>query len=116
MADPVKVLSVPPVAARPWQRLSAPSCDEARVSKPSIPHRTKPRRHVSEAVDDYGDVTLRVPLPDESWDTSVALWFGDRWHCCWSIFGPSRRVEATWFSTFCLPSGYRFSVHLVYVP
>jgi Transposase, Mutator family len=33
-----------------------------------------------QAVDDYGAGTL-ISLPDESWDTSVALWFGDRCRC-----------------------------------
>ncbi|MGC4769003.1 DUF7668 domain-containing protein [Micromonospora sp. DT44] len=31
-----------------------------------------------QAVANYGAVTLITP-PDESWNTSVALWFGDRW-------------------------------------
>src|SRR5688500_13086171 len=33
-----------------------------------------------DAVDAYGEITL-VPLPDETWNSSVALWHGDHWNC-----------------------------------
>ena len=70
-----------------------------------------------EAVDDYGDVTL-VPLPDESWDTSVALWFGDRWRCLVDLWTePEGRSDLVLdVDVFEHGPGYRFSVHLVYVP
>lgn len=31
-----------------------------------------------QAVDEYGDVTL-IALPEETWNTSVVQWHGDRW-------------------------------------
>jgi hypothetical protein len=70
-----------------------------------------------EAVDDYGDVTL-VPLPEQSWDTSVALWYGDRWRCLVDLWteqeGRSDLVLDV--DVFQHGPGYRFAVQLVYVP
>lgn len=70
-----------------------------------------------EAIGDYGDFTL-IPLPDESWDTSVALWSGDRWRCLVDLWtaeeGRSDLVLDV--EVFESAPGYRFSVHLVYVP
>lgn len=67
-------------------------------------------------IDDYGDVTL-TSLPDASWDTSVALWFGDRWRCLVDLWteeeGRSDLVLDV--DVFENGPGYRFSVNLVYV-
>jgi hypothetical protein len=41
---------------------------------PDISHRCL------EVLDAYGTVTL-VPLPEESWESSIARWLGDRWRC-----------------------------------
>ncbi|MDG4827327.1 hypothetical protein O7635_36250 [Asanoa sp. WMMD1127] len=69
------------------------------------------------AVDDYGDVTL-VPLPEESWDTSVSLWHGDRWSCLVDLWteqeGRSDLVLDV--DVFEHGPGHRFVVQLVYVP
>ena len=70
-----------------------------------------------QAVDNYGDVTLISP-PDESWDTSVALWFGDHWQCLIDLWteqeGRSDLVLDV--DVFENGPGYRFRVNLVYVP
>lgn len=70
-----------------------------------------------QAVAGYGDVTL-TPLPPESWDTSVALWSGDRWRCLIDLWTEQegRSDLALDVDVFEDSRGYRFSIHLVYVP
>jgi hypothetical protein len=75
------------------------------------------REQCARAVAAYGDVTL-IPLPAEAWETSVALWMGDRWRCLvdlWTAQG-GRSDLVLELDVFELSSGYRFSVHLVYSP
>jgi hypothetical protein len=70
-----------------------------------------------QAIADYGDVTL-IPLPEEAWEVSVAMWYGDRWRCLVDLWtreeGRSDLVLDV--DVFENTPGYRFSVHLVYVP
>ncbi|GAA3256702.1 hypothetical protein ACFO1B_48805 [Dactylosporangium siamense] len=70
-----------------------------------------------DAVDAYGAVTL-LPLPDETWKTSVAMWHGDHWNCLVDLWtaeeGRSDLVLDV--DVFEHEGGYRFRVHLVYVP
>jgi hypothetical protein len=70
-----------------------------------------------QAVDDYGAVTLITP-PGESWNTSVALWYGDRWRCLIDLWteeeGRSDLVLDV--DVFEHGPGYRYRVNLVYVP
>ena len=70
-----------------------------------------------QAVHNYGDVTL-ISLPDESWDSSVALWLGDHWQCLVDLWteeeGRSDLVLDV--DVFENGPGYRFRVDLVYVP
>jgi hypothetical protein len=70
-----------------------------------------------QAVDDYGAATL-ISLPDESWDTSVSLWFGDRWRCLVDLWTEEegRSGLVLDIDVFENGSGYRFCVNLVYVP
>jgi hypothetical protein len=70
-----------------------------------------------EAVDAYGAVTL-VPLPGETWRTSVALWHGDRWNCLVDLWtaGEGRSDLVLDVDVIEDSGGYRFRVHLVYVP
>ena len=70
-----------------------------------------------EAVRHYGDVTL-IPLPTDSWGTSVYLWHGDRWQCLVDLWteqeGRSDLVLDV--DVFEDGGGYRYAVRLVYVP
>lgn len=70
-----------------------------------------------EAVAAYGDVTL-ISLPDESWDTSIALWFGDRWHCLVDLWteeeGRSDLILDV--DVFENAAQSRFRVNMVHVP
>jgi hypothetical protein len=74
-------------------------------------------RRCLQAVDDYGAVTL-MSLPDEAWDASVALWFGDRWRCLVDLWTEEegRSDLVLDIDVFEDASGYRFCVQLVYVP
>lgn len=75
------------------------------------------RQQCLQAVDNYGDVTL-ISLPDETWNSSVALWFGDHWRCLVDLWieeeGRSDLVLDV--DVFENSPGYRFRVNLVYVP
>ena len=64
-----------------------------------------------------GGVDL-VPLPEDTWTTSVTVWCGNRWMCLIDLWteqeGRSDLVlEAEVRES---PSGFRFNVSMVYVP
>ncbi|KFN46153.1 DUF7668 domain-containing protein [Arenimonas metalli] len=68
------------------------------------------------SIADYG-ATL-APLPDQAWDTSVCIWYGDHWSLLVDLW-----TEEEGRSDLVLDarvteagSGYRTAVHLVYVP
>lgn len=69
------------------------------------------------AIEDYADVDL-VPLPDETWMTSVASWRGDRWLCLVDLWtkqeGRSDLVLEVEVRE--QDQGFRFTVIMVYVP
>ncbi|MFF1818334.1 hypothetical protein ACFVWG_13625 [Kribbella sp. NPDC058245] len=72
-----------------------------------------------ENVEAYGSVTL-IPLPEGSWDTSVASWWdGNRWDCLVDLWtaeeGRSDLVlHATVFED--PEAGFRIHPGLIYVP
>lgn len=70
-----------------------------------------------QAVHDYGATTLITP-PEETWDTSVARWYGDRWRCLIDLWteqeGRSDLVLDV--DVFDNAPGYRFHVNLVHLP
>lgn len=75
-------------------------------------------RQLLQAVQDYGDVTL-LPLPPETWTTSVCSWRGgDRWQCLIDLWtkeeGPSDLVMSV--DVIERRDDFEYSVHLVYVP
>jgi hypothetical protein len=69
------------------------------------------------AVDDYGDIDL-MPLPPETWTSSIAAWQGDHWACLIDLWteqeGRSDLVLEVEVREHA--SGFRFTVHMVYVP
>ncbi|GAA2194491.1 DUF7668 domain-containing protein [Micromonospora lupini] len=125
MGDPVKdeALDVPiPEVWRPTLRAIVDSLVRrdtvVGAGLPSVdPVSPETSQLCLQAIDDYGDATL-ISLPDESWDTSVACWYGDRWRCLIDLWtaedGRSDLVLDV--DVFESGPGYRFSVHLVYVP
>jgi hypothetical protein len=72
-----------------------------------------------ENIEDYGSVTL-IPLPEGTWDTSVASWWdGIRWDCLVDLWtaeeGRSDLVlHATVFED--PEGGFRIHPGLIYVP
>ena len=69
------------------------------------------------AIDSYGDVDL-VPLPEDTWATSVTAWQSDHWLCLIDLW-----TEQEGRSELVLraevrerPPEHRFSVSMVYVP
>jgi hypothetical protein len=64
----------------------------------------------------YGE-TL-VELPEQTWESSVCIWTGDRWDTIvdlWTVReGRSDLILQTFVSEAA--GGFRFDVHLVYVP
>lgn len=69
------------------------------------------------AVDSYGDVDL-VPLPNKTWETSVAAWQGDHWLCLIDLWtsqeGRSDLVLEAEVRERA--PGFRFTVNMVFVP
>jgi hypothetical protein len=74
-------------------------------------------RSCLDAVDAYGGVTL-VPLPDEAWNTSVAIWRGNHWNCLVDLWTAEegRSDLALDVDIFEQGAAYRYRVNLVYVP
>jgi len=75
------------------------------------------REQCLSAVDNYGDVDL-VPLPQETWKSSVTAWQGDHWLCLIDLW-----TEQEGRSDLVLEAevrertpGFRFTVNMVYVP
>ncbi|MEU4339460.1 hypothetical protein AB0F59_33280 [Micromonospora lupini] len=70
-----------------------------------------------QAVDDYGAATLITP-PDESWNTSVASWFGDHWRCLIDLWTEEEGRSDLVLDIDVFEHGpeYRYRLNLVYVP
>lgn len=72
--------------------------------------------HIQSYVRDYG-ATLKS-LPDETWDSSVCIWMGDHWDLLLDLYteeeGPSDLVLSARVTDS--ENGFRFSIHMVYVP
>jgi hypothetical protein len=72
--------------------------------------------HVKAYLDDYGE-TL-VELPEETWNSSISLWQGKYWEALVDLWtaegGQSDMVLSA--NVFETEEGFRFEVHMVYVP
>lgn len=73
-------------------------------------------KQISEYVDDYGETLTE--LPAETWSSSVAQWMGTHWDVLVDLWteesGPSDMVMSA--RVFEAGDGFRFEIHLVYVP
>ena len=87
--------------------------DVPAVRSPS-PQKT---RELLRAVKHYGDVTL-VPLPEETWTTSVCCWSGDHWECLVDLWTEEEGRSDLVLSVDVTEhdGAFHFSVYLVYVP
>ena len=72
--------------------------------------------HIRASIAGYG-ATL-VGLPDATWETSVAQWYGTHWEILVDLWtaeeGPSDLVLDCW--VYESDGGYRIELHHVYVP
>jgi hypothetical protein len=71
-----------------------------------------------ENVEDYGSVTL-IRLPDATWESSVAMWQGNRWDCLVDLWTAEegRSDLVLHLEVFEDPeTDFRFRPYLVYVP
>lgn len=71
---------------------------------------------IREYVGDYGE-TL-VELPDETWESSVALWMGDHWEVLVDLWTEKEGQSDLVLHAFVREAGggYRYEIHLVNVP
>jgi hypothetical protein len=71
---------------------------------------------IRDYVADYGEPL--VPLPEEAWDTSVALWLGSHWEVLVDLWTePGSRSDLVLYATVVEEDGqYGFDVGPVYVP
>ena len=73
-------------------------------------------QHIQRYIKDYGE-TL-VPLPEESWQTSIYIWMGTFWEVyvdLWTLKeGRSDLVVSV--RVFETSNVYNFEIHMVYVP
>lgn len=84
----------------------------ARVVSPTSEQTAQMREYVA----DYGE--RLAPLSEETWDTSVCIWYGDKWSVLVDL-----RTEKEGRSDLVLSLGvfedaddYRFEIDLLYVP
>jgi hypothetical protein len=72
--------------------------------------------HIKNYIESYGE-TL-VGLPEETWNSSVCIWQGDRWDALvdlWTLAeGRSDLVLSA--RVFEADSGFKFHIYMVYVP
>jgi len=73
-------------------------------------------KHILRYIEDYGE-TL-VPLPEESWQTSIYIWMGSFWEVyvdLWTLKeGRSDLIVSV--KVYETNEGYNLEIHMVYVP
>jgi hypothetical protein len=72
--------------------------------------------HIAKYVENYGE-TL-VELPEETWDSSVCIWLGDRWDALVDLWTRAEGRSDLVLSARIFESdmGFQFQIHMVYVP
>ena len=80
------------------------------------PVSAKTAEHIRSYIQDYG--AELVDLPEETWDSSVCMWQGNRWDALidlWSLSeGRSDLVLSLQVSE--AQGGFEFTIYMVYVP
>lgn len=121
--EPVKDDAQRPVPER-WRPVLREIAEAIRLGDPALASRlpsvaevpTDTAAHIRDYVADYGEAL--IPLPEESWDSSVALWQGSFWEVLVDLYGePRTRTDLVLHvQVFEDGASYRFHVGLVYVP
>jgi hypothetical protein len=72
---------------------------------------------LKESVANYGDVAL-VGLPRATWDSSVAMWNGERWEVLVDLWTETEGRSDLVLHAFVSEAedGFDFEVHFIYVP
>ncbi len=72
--------------------------------------------HIHEYIQEYGEEL--VELPEQTWDTSVCIWTGDRWDALVDLWtrGEGRSDLVLNVHVSEADAGYVVDVHMVYVP
>ncbi len=80
------------------------------------PVSTDTASHIRSYVEDYG-ATL-VALPEETWNSSVCIWYGDYWKALVDLWTQEegRSDLALHVQVTEAGSGFKIEVYLVYVP
>ena len=68
-------------------------------------------------ISNYGSVTL-TELPDETWDSSVAIWVGTHWETLVDLWTEEEGRSDMVVSAFVreVDAAFEFEVYMVYVP
>jgi hypothetical protein len=71
---------------------------------------------IAKYIENYGE-TL-VELPDETWDSSVCIWVGDRWDALVDLWTSAEGRSDLVLSARIRESdmGFHIQIHMVYVP
>lgn len=77
---------------------------------------TETATHICDSIHSYG-ATL-TDLPDESWDSSVCMWYGTHWDALVDLWTEEEGRSDLVLSVRVTESGdgLSFKVHMVYVP
>ena len=80
------------------------------------PVSSKTAEQIEEYVEDYGEALIE--LPEQTWDTSVTQWMGDRWDILVDLWTEREGRSDLVLSARVVESGagFEFHVHMVYVP
>jgi len=72
--------------------------------------------HIAKYIENYGE-TL-VELPEDTWDSSVCIWLGDRWDALVDLWTRAEGRSDLVLSARIFESdmGFKFQIHMVYVP
>ena len=72
--------------------------------------------HIEKYIQNYGEEL--VELPEETWDSSVCIWMGDRWDALVDLWTSSEGRSDLVLSLRVSEagSGFHFDVYMVYVP
>jgi hypothetical protein len=71
---------------------------------------------IAKYIENYGE-TL-VELPDETWESSVCIWLGDRWDALVDLWTRAEGRSDLVLSARIFESdmGFQFQIYMVYVP
>ena len=72
--------------------------------------------HIERYIEDYGETLIE--LPEETWDSSVCIWQGNRWDALVDLWTRAEGRSDLVLSAriFESDAGFEFHIYMVYVP